>query len=90
MSEESQVSVTLIMSEEWVRHRSLSSSSLGKRLRAIKKNIFSWLEVGRVVAEKSMDDNREEWVECMGVASGCGEQEACVASGRGWNLWVWL
>ena len=26
----------------------------------------------------------------MGVASGCGEQEAGVASGRGWNLWVWL
>ena len=21
---------------------------------------------------------------------GCGEQEAGVASGRGWNLWVWL
>ena len=26
----------------------------------------------------------------MGVASGCGEQETCVASGSGWNLWVWL
>ena len=26
----------------------------------------------------------------MGVASGCGEQEAHVASGSGWNLWVWL
>ena len=26
----------------------------------------------------------------MGVASGCGEQEDCVASGSGWNLWVWL
>ena len=26
----------------------------------------------------------------MGVASGCGEQEAGVASGNGWNLWVWL
>ena len=25
-----------------------------------------------------------------GVASGCGEQEAGVASGSGWNLWVWL
>ena len=24
----------------------------------------------------------------MGVASGCGEQEAGVASG--WNVWVWL
>ena len=37
-----------------------------------------------------MDDNCGEWVECMGVASGCGEQEAGVAIGRGWNLWVWL
>ena len=26
----------------------------------------------------------------MGVASGCGEQEAGVASVSGWNLWVWL
>ena len=26
----------------------------------------------------------------MGVASGCGQQEAGVASGSGWNLWVWL
>ena len=26
----------------------------------------------------------------MGVASGCGEQEVVVASGSGWNLWVWL
>ena len=26
----------------------------------------------------------------MGVASGCGEQETGVASGSGWNLWVWL
>ena len=26
----------------------------------------------------------------MGVASMCGEQEAGVASGSGWNLWVWL
>ena len=24
------------------------------------------------------------------MASGCGEQEAGVASGSGWNLWVWL
>ena len=39
---------------------------------------------------KSMDDNCGEWVECMGVASGCGEQEVGVASGNGWNLWVWL
>ena len=35
-------------------------------------------------------DNCGEWVECMGVASGCGEQEVGVASGSGWNLWVWL
>ena len=26
----------------------------------------------------------------MGVASGCGDQEVGVASGSGWNLWVWL
>ena len=37
-----------------------------------------------------MDDNCGEWAECMGVASGCGQQEAGVASGSGWNLWVWL
>ena len=37
-----------------------------------------------------MDDNCGEWVTCMGVASGCGEQEVGVASGSGWNLWVWL
>ena len=24
------------------------------------------------------------------MASGCGEQEAGVASGSGWNLWTWL
>ena len=29
-------------------------------------------------------------MECMGVASGCGEQEVGVVSGSGWNLWVWL
>ena len=28
--------------------------------------------------------------ECVGVASGCGEQEVGVASGSGWNLWVRL
>ena len=32
---------------------------------------------------QSMDDNCGEWVECMGVASGCGEQEVGVASGSG-------
>ena len=37
-----------------------------------------------------MDDNYGEWVECISVASGCGEQEVGVASGSGWNLWVWL
>ena len=37
-----------------------------------------------------MADNCGEWVECIGVASGCGEQEVGVASGSGWNLWVWL
>ena len=29
-----------------------------------------------------MDDNCGEFVECMGMASGCGEQETGVASGR--------
>ena len=29
-------------------------------------------------------------MECMGLASWCGEQEAGLASGSGWNLWVWL
>ena len=37
-----------------------------------------------------MDDNCGEWVKCMGMASGCGEQGVGVASGSGWNLWVWL
>ena len=37
-----------------------------------------------------MDDNCGEWLECMGVASGCVEQEVGVASGSGWNLWVSL
>ena len=37
-----------------------------------------------------MDDNCGECVQCMGVASGGGEQEAGVASGSGWNLLVWL
>ena len=37
-----------------------------------------------------MNDNCGKGVECMGVASGCGEQEVGVASGSGWNLWVWL
>ena len=26
----------------------------------------------------------------MGVVGECGEQEVAVASGNGWNLWVWL
>ena len=30
-----------------------------------------------------MDDNCGEWVECMGEASGCGEQEVGVATGCG-------
>ena len=31
-----------------------------------------------------------ECVKCIGLASGCGEQEVGVANGSGWNLWVWL
>ena len=37
-----------------------------------------------------MDDNCGEWVECMIVASVCGEQEVGVANGSEWNIWVWL
>ena len=37
-----------------------------------------------------MDDNCGEWVECMGVASGCGEQEAGVPRIYGCGYWVWL
>ena len=33
-----------------------------------------------------MDDNCGEWVECMGVASGCGYQVVGVVIRR----WVWL
>ena len=29
-------------------------------------------------------------MESIGVASGCGQQDAGVASGNDWNLWVWL
>ena len=53
----------------------------------IRKTVIHTLNFAQV---KSMDDNCGEWVECMGVASGCGEQEVGVASGSGWNLWVWL
>ena len=35
---------------------------------------------------QSMDDNCGEWVECMSVASGCGEQEAGVASAQASQL----
>ena len=37
-----------------------------------------------------MESGWNVWVECMGVASGCGQQEVGVASGSGWNVWVWL
>ena len=36
-----------------------------------------------------MDDNCGEWLECMGVASGCGEQEAGVGGNYGCGYWVW-
>ena len=42
----------------------------------------------RVVAENY--EQRHTRTHALGVASGCGEQEAGVASGSGWNLWVWL
>ena len=31
-----------------------------------------------------------EWVECMGVASGCGEQEVGVGGIYGCGYWVWF
>ena len=39
-----------------------------------------------------MDDNYGEWVECMGVASGSGWNLWVWLAGGGcsWNLWVWL
>ena len=39
-----------------------------------------------------MDDNCGEWVECMGVASGSGWNlwVWLAGGGCGWNLWVWL
>ena len=37
-----------------------------------------------------MNDNCGECVECMGVASGCGELEVGVASRSGWNFGGWL
>ena len=60
-------------------------------------NLWVWL-LGEVVRRyidflilvQSNDDNCGEWVECMSMVSGCGEQEVGVASGSGWNLWVWL
>ena len=39
---------------------------------------------------QSMDDNCGEWVEWIGVASGCGEQEAGVGGIYGCGYWVWL
>ena len=43
--------------------------------RSIVIHTFNLCEV------QSMDDYCGEWVECMDVASGCGEQEVGVASG---------
>ena len=37
-----------------------------------------------------MDVNCGELVECVGVASRCGEQKVGMASWIGWNQWVWL
>ena len=33
---------------------------------------------------------RQVWLVGVGGICGCGEQEAGMASGSGWNLWVWL
>ena len=37
-----------------------------------------------------MDDNCEEWVECMSVASGCGKQEVGVVVRRYINVLILL
>ena len=37
-----------------------------------------------------MDDNCGEWVECMGVASGCKFKVWMTIVESGWNVWVWL
>ena len=37
-----------------------------------------------------MDDNCGQWVERMGVASGCGEQEVGVGEIYQCGYWVWL
>ena len=37
-----------------------------------------------------MDDNCGEWVECMGVASGCGEQEVGGIYGCGYWMYICL
>ena len=55
-----------------------------------RSNLFFVIHTLNFAQVISMDYNRGEWVECMNVASWCGEQEAGVASGRGWNLRVWL
>ena len=55
-----------------------------------KVGMLLYIHTFNLCKVQSMDDNCGEWVECMGVASACGEQEAGVASGSGWNLWVWL
>ena len=55
------------------------------------RHLIQKYHIGWILCKvQNMDDNCGEWVECMGVASGCGEQEAGAASGSGWNLWVWL
>ena len=47
-----------------------------------------FVKIGQIPQVQSMDDNCGEWVECMGVASGCGEQE--VGGIYGCGYWVWL
>ena len=59
-------------------------------------NVWVWLVgvgttvVARMCAKFKVWMTIVEWVECMGVASVCGEQEVGVANESGWNLWVWL
>ena len=67
-----------------MRHRSLSSSSLGKRLRALKKNVFNWREVGRVEAwERGFERGEGRGDEEGGCWSGEGEEVSGVWGGEG-------
>ena len=70
----------------WVWLVGVVSSEIYHRVSRLYKIIHTFHPLSTIVIHtfnlckvQSMDDNCGEWVECMGVASG-----------SGWNLWVWL